>query len=45
MELTWWDVAAGNIAALPMTPAPLRTVFPRICPVGFSVCLNILFVT
>lgn len=44
MERTWWDVAAESIAALLMVPAPLRTIFPGICPVGFSVCLNILFV-
>lgn len=44
MELTWWNIAAGSIAALPMMPAPLRTIFPGICPVGFSVCFNTLFV-
>lgn len=44
MERTWQDVAAGSIADLPVMPFPLRTIFPRICPGGFSVCFNILFV-
>lgn len=44
MELARWDVAAGSIATLPVVPASLRTIFPRICPVGLSVCFNILFV-
>lgn len=44
MEHTWWDVAAGSIAALTVMPAPFGTVFPGICPVGFALCSNTVFV-
>lgn len=44
MGCSWWDVAAGNIAALTVMPSPFRVTFPGICSVGFSIYFNILLV-